>query len=131
MKLEKTEHEHSTTIWIWQLQEVNKPDGKPCSRAHCADVILYNSGSTDIKLAICNRNHVVIINIEMYWKHLLYFKYLLEYLFYCLSVVYNIFSGVIFNLVQCLPQLLCLMNFMNYCIYNCHLEFYIYYCNIY
>ena len=48
---------------IWQLQDVNKPDGKLCSRAYCADAMPSNSGSTDVRLVICNRNRFVIINI--------------------------------------------------------------------
>ena len=34
------------------------------------------------------------------------------------------------NFVQCLPQLLYLMDFMNYCIYSYHLKFNLYLLNI-
>ena len=51
------------------------------------DAIPSNSGYTDVRIVIYNRNHFVIINILNILKTFIVIsKYLLEYLFYLLVV---------------------------------------------
>ena len=41
------------------IQQINEPNGKLCSRAHCADAILSESGSTDVNIAYLSQKIVL------------------------------------------------------------------------